>query len=111
MPPVFAELALQVSYALRQAGFHVISDAAIERASGLHVGEAPEGVLIRWLVSDGFTALAFDQPGASSVGMRVVVQAAVSGLLVQMGHTVMEASDGEGLLVLANVAQPDRPAS
>ncbi|MFI6357396.1 hypothetical protein ACIBJF_33265 [Streptomyces sp. NPDC050743] len=67
-------------------------------------------MLIRWLVSDGFTALASDQPGASSDGMRVVVQAAVSGLLVQLGHTVMEPSDGDGLLVLANETQPHQPA-
>lgn len=42
--------------------------------------------------------------------MRAIVQIAVSGLLVQKGHTVVEASDGNGLLVLANATQPHRPA-
>ncbi|MGW1562999.1 hypothetical protein ACWCQ1_41840 [Streptomyces sp. NPDC002144] len=34
--------------------------------------------------------------------MRVVVQAAVAGLLVQCGHTVAEAPDGNGIVVLAD---------
>ncbi|MGV9249348.1 hypothetical protein [Streptomyces sp. NPDC003710] len=64
------------------------------------MSEAPAGVLVSWTTSHGFTALAADQRGASSDGMRVV-QAAVAGLLVQCGHTVVEAPDGNGIVVLA----------
>ncbi|MGW6891057.1 hypothetical protein [Streptomyces chartreusis] len=40
--------------------------------------------------------------------MRVIVQAAVTGLLVQLGHTVTEVSDGGDVVVLADTAVPDR---
>ncbi|MFF4402647.1 hypothetical protein [Streptomyces sp. NPDC001480] len=66
------------------------------------MSEAPAGVLVSWTTSHGFTALAADQRGASSDGMRVVVQAAVAGLLVQCGHTVVETPDGNGIVVLAD---------
>lgn len=69
---------------------------------GLEVTEVPAGVLVRWTASDGFTSLARDQPGASGDSMQAIVQAAVSGLLLQMGHTVTEPSDGGDLLVLAD---------
>ncbi|GAA3049107.1 hypothetical protein [Streptomyces glomeratus] len=89
-----------VRYALKLAGFHVV-DQADDSTPGLRVSEAPAGVLVSWTTSHGFTALAADQPGAWSDGMRVVVQAAVAGLLVQRGHTVAETLDGNGIVVLA----------
>ncbi|MER6533455.1 hypothetical protein ABT215_06480 [Streptomyces sp900105755] len=52
-----------------------------------------------WTASHGFLALAADQRGASD-GMRVVVQAAVTGLLVQRGHRVAETPYGNGVVVL-----------
>ncbi|MGW0926032.1 hypothetical protein ACWD3J_44440 [Streptomyces sp. NPDC002755] len=63
---------------------------------------APAGVLVRWTASDAFTSLAKDQPRASGDSMQAAVQAAVSGLLVQLGHTVTEPADGGDLLVLAD---------
>ncbi|MFJ6837345.1 hypothetical protein [Streptomyces sp. NPDC091209] len=69
---------------------------------GISVTEVPTGVLVRWTASDGFASLAKDQPGASGDSMQAIVQAAVSGLLVQLGHTVTEPSDGGDLLVLAD---------
>ncbi|MEU6557458.1 hypothetical protein ABZ915_45715 [Streptomyces sp. NPDC046915] len=44
----------------------------------------PAGVLVRWTASNGFTSLAKDRPGASGDSMQAIVQAAVSGLLVQL---------------------------
>ncbi|WP_276205815.1 hypothetical protein [Streptomyces torulosus] len=38
--------------------------------------------------------------------MRVIVQAAVAGLLVRLGHTVTETPDGGGLVVLAEAVFP-----
>jgi hypothetical protein len=58
-------------------------------------------------MAHGFTALAADQPGASSDGMRVVVQAAVAGLLVQCGHTVVETPDGNDIVVPAEESAAD----
>ncbi|MET9761826.1 hypothetical protein ABZ016_22665 [Streptomyces sp. NPDC006372] len=43
-----------------------------------------------------------DQPGASGDSMHAIVRAAVSGLLLQLGHTVTEPEDGGDLLVLAD---------
>ncbi|WP_370270471.1 hypothetical protein [Streptomyces sp. V4I8] len=40
--------------------------------------------------------------------MRVLVQAAVPGLLIQRGHTVTEASQEGDLVVLADMVAPDR---
>ncbi len=100
MPSAPAELVTQVRSALRQAGFHLVADADDGRP-GLRVTKAPPGVAITWSASDGFTALATDQSGASGDSMKTIVQAAVSGLLVQLGHTVTEPSDDADLLVLA----------
>ncbi|MEH0516994.1 MULTISPECIES: hypothetical protein [unclassified Streptomyces] len=66
------------------------------------MSEAPGGVLVSWTMSHGFTALAAHQRGASRDGMRVAVQAAVAGLLVQRGHTVVETPEGNGIVVLAD---------
>jgi hypothetical protein len=75
---------------------------------GLRVTEVSSGALISWTASDGFTALARDQAGhaASDDSMRVIVQTAVTGLLVQLGHTVTEAPDRGGLVVLAEAGLP-----
>ncbi|MFI1660437.1 hypothetical protein ACH4ZU_36820 [Streptomyces sp. NPDC020472] len=100
MRPVHLQLLGQVRHALKLAGFHVV-DQADDTTPGLRVSEAPTGVLVSWTTSHGFTALAADQREASSDGMRVVVEAAVTGLLVQRGHTVAEAPDGNGIVVLA----------
>nr|WP_024127677.1 hypothetical protein [Streptomyces sp. F12]AHE40441.1 Hypothetical protein pFRL6_354 [Streptomyces sp. F12] len=101
MSSVRPKLVGRVCYALKLAGFHVV-DEADDAATGLRVSETPAGVLVSWTTSHGFTALAADQRGASSDGMRVAVQAAVAGLLVQCGHTVVETPDGNGIVVLAD---------
>lgn len=85
---------------MMQAGFHLVGDAGDSRP-GLQVVEDASGALIRWTASDGFASLAAGLPGASRASMKAIVQAAVAGLLVQLGHTVTEASDGGDLLVLA----------
>ncbi|MEU6688285.1 hypothetical protein [Streptomyces sp. NPDC046832] len=98
MPSVHPQLLVRVGHVLKLAGFLVV-DQADDATPGLRVSEVPAGVLVSWTASHGFTALAADQRGASSDGMRVAVQAAV-GLLVQRGHSVAEASDGNGIVVL-----------
>lgn len=72
----------------------------------VRVTSAPSGVLIKWTLSDGLTALAAEQPKASGNGMQSVVQAAVSALLVQLGHTVTESPDGAHLLVMTDSSRP-----
>jgi sugar lactone lactonase YvrE len=101
-------LLLQVRHALVQAGFHLVGEAEGGQR-GLVVRDVPTGVLVRWTASDGFTSLAVDQRGDSGGGVQAIVQAAVSGLLVQLGHTVTEPSDG-GLLVLADESRASRDA-
>jgi hypothetical protein len=75
---------------------------------GLRVTEVSAGALVSWTASDGFTALARDQAGrtASNDSMRVIVQTAIVGLLVQLGHTVTDTPDGGGVVVLAEAALP-----
>jgi hypothetical protein len=99
------EFVSEVKRALTQAGFHLAEDAD-DRHPGLRVMPVPPGALIKWTASDGFTALAADQPGASGDAMKAIVQAAVSGLLVQFGHTVTESPDGVHLLVMAGTSRP-----
>ncbi|MFD7874884.1 hypothetical protein ACFV5G_12385 [Streptomyces sp. NPDC059766] len=70
-------------------------------APGLSVTSSSDGVLVKWTASDGFTSLAKDQPGASGDSMQAIVRTAVSGLLLQLGHTVTEPSNGHDLLVLS----------
>lgn len=91
--------------ALIQAGFQVLGEAD-GNGPGLRVSEASAGAVISWSASDGFAALAREQAGRppSDDSMRVIVQAAVSGLLVQLGHTVAETPDGADLVVLADPA-------
>jgi hypothetical protein len=48
----------------------------------------------------GFTSLAKDQLGASRDSMQEIVQAAVPGLLLRLGHTVTEPFGSGDLLVL-----------
>jgi hypothetical protein len=77
---------------------------------GLRVSEVSAGALVSWTASDGFTSLARDQAGraGSDDRMRVLVQAAVTGLLVQRGHTVTEAPHEGDLVVLADAVASDR---
>ncbi|MFE7779398.1 hypothetical protein ACFU5O_37170 [Streptomyces sp. NPDC057445] len=91
-----------MSSALVQARFDVLGDADTG-VPGLRVTEVPGGALVTWMASGGFTSLAREQDS-----MRVIVQAAVTGLLVQLGHTVTEASDQGGVVVLADTAASDR---
>ncbi|MGW7261175.1 hypothetical protein [Streptomyces sp. NPDC054834] len=102
MSPARSDLLIQVRHALIQAGFHLVGEDAEDSGPGLAVTTVPTGVLVRWTASDGFTSLAKDQPGASGDSMQAIVQAAISGLLVQLGHTVTEPSDGGDLLILAD---------
>lgn len=99
-----SDLLVQVRHALIHAGFHLVGEDAEDGTPGLSVTMVPTGVLVRWTASDGFTSLAKDQSGASGDSMQAIVQAAVSGLLVQLGHTVTEPSNGGDLLVLADRA-------
>ncbi|MFG2746833.1 MULTISPECIES: hypothetical protein [Streptomyces] len=108
MPSSPAALVVRVRHALVQAGFHLVGEDD-SRTPGLRVSEVSEGALVGWTASDGFAALASDQSGATSDGIRAVVQAAVAGLLVQLGHTVTEPTRGMGsLLVLAVEPEPTR---
>jgi hypothetical protein len=98
-----------VSSCLVQAGFQVLGDAD-SGVPGLRVTEVSAGALVSWTASDEFTALARDQTGraASNDSMRVIVQTAVIGLLVQLGHTVTDTPDGGGVVVVAEAALPRR---
>jgi hypothetical protein len=97
------ELVAQVRHALNEAGFEMPGGVG-HRMPGLQVSAIPAGVLVAWAMSDGFTALAAAQPGGgSSDGMRIAVQAAVTGLLTSLGYTVMGSSNGD-IIVLANDA-------
>jgi hypothetical protein len=102
-----AELVSRVSSCLAQAGFQVLGDAD-SAIPGLRVTEVPAGALVSWTASDGFTALARDQAGHASShdSMKVIVQAAVAGLLVQLGHPVTETPHGGGLVVLTEAVFP-----
>ncbi|MGA4960540.1 hypothetical protein [Streptomyces lavendulocolor] len=102
MSPAPSNLLAQVRHALLQAGFHLVGEKVDDARPGLAVTQDPAGVLVTWTASDGFISLVKDQPGASSDGMQAVVQAAVSGLLLQLGYTVTEPSGGGGLLILAD---------
>ncbi|GGW80672.1 hypothetical protein [Streptomyces galilaeus] len=72
------------------------------------VSSVSTGALVTWTASDGFTALGRDQAGhaASHDSMKAIVQAAVAGLLVQLGHTVTQRPDDGGLIVLTEVVFP-----
>lgn len=68
--------------------------------TGLQVSGTPAGVLVAWATSDGFAALAADQSGGDCrCGMRVAVQAAISGLMTSLGYPVMGTPNGD-LIVL-----------
>lgn len=102
--PSPASLAVQVRHALSQAGFHLVAQTD-SGTSGLQVGEVPAGVMVRWVASDGFHALAADRSGRPDGGIRAVVQAAMAGVLTQRGH-VVTASERDGILVLPPLAAP-----
>ncbi|MEU3787437.1 hypothetical protein [Streptomyces sp900129855] len=95
---------------MARAGFDVLGDTDTG-VPGLRVTEVPGGALVTWTASDGFTSLAREQAGRAGSGdsMRVIVQAAVTELLVQLGHTVTEASDHGDVVVLADTVASDRP--
>ncbi|MEU1600589.1 hypothetical protein ABZ468_49640 [Streptomyces sp. NPDC005708] len=94
------ELVAQVRHALDQAGFEVVGGID-RRMTGLQVSETPAGVLVAWAASDGFTALAADQPGGGSRGgIRVAVQAAVSGLMTSLGYPVMGRPNGDIIVLV-----------
>ncbi|MFF4984015.1 hypothetical protein ACFY3O_28725 [Streptomyces sp. NPDC001046] len=97
-----SDLLSQVRHALLQAGFHLVGEDEQDGRPGLSVTRCPAGVLVTWTASDGFTSLAKDQPGTSGDSMQAIVQAAVSGLLLQLGHTVTEPSGSGDLLILAD---------
>ncbi|MER6186788.1 hypothetical protein [Streptomyces sp. NPDC001652] len=102
MPSARSDLLTQVRHALIQAGFHLVGEDARDSRPGLAVTTVPTGVLVTWTASDGFTSLAKDHPGASNNSMQAIVQAAITELLVQLGHTVTEPPDDGDLLILAN---------
>ncbi|MCX4427083.1 hypothetical protein [Streptomyces mirabilis] len=94
------ELVAQVQHALNQAGFEVVGGID-HRTPGLRVSETPAGVLVAWATSDGFAALAADQPGGDCRdGMRVAVQAAVSGLMTSLGYTVIGTLNGDIIVLV-----------
>ncbi|MFJ9755611.1 hypothetical protein [Streptomyces sp. NPDC101149] len=94
------ELVARVRHALNQAGFEVFGGID-RRMPGLQVSETPAGVLVAWATSDGFTALAADQPGGDcGDGMRVAVQTAVSCLMTSLGHPVMGRPNGDIIVLV-----------
>ncbi|MER7694892.1 hypothetical protein [Streptomyces sp. NPDC097610] len=94
------ELVAQVRHVLNQAGFEVVGEID-RRMSGLQVSETPAGVLVAWATSDGFTALAADQPGGDcGGGMRVAVQAAVSCLMTSLGYSAMGRPNGDIIVLV-----------
>ncbi len=56
--------------------------------------------------SPGWATTSVAGRAASNDSMRVIVQTAVVGLLVQLGHTVTDMPDGGGVVVLAEAALP-----
>ncbi|MFL5999735.1 MAG: hypothetical protein ACJ736_36510 [Streptomyces sp.] len=100
MSSALAQLVSRVSSCLLQAGFQVLSDAD-SGIPGLRVTEVSPSAVVSWTASDGFTALSRDQAGhaANHDSMKVIVQTAVAGLLVQLGHTVTKTPDGGGLVL------------
>ncbi len=101
MSLVQADLQAQVRHALSQAGFHIVDEGAEDGGPGLVVTAVPAGVCVTWRASDRFTSLVREQSRASGDNMQAIVHAAVSGLLVQLGHTVTEPAAGGDLLVLS----------
>jgi hypothetical protein len=99
---VSTSLLAEVRHALRHAGFPLVGEDEPDGRPGLSVTSCPAVVLVTWTSSDGFTALANRQPGARGDSMKAIVQAAVSGLLLQRGHTVTQPSDSGDLLILAD---------
>ncbi|MGW2866021.1 hypothetical protein [Streptomyces sp. NPDC001205] len=105
------DLLTQVRHALVQAGFHLTDTNDGEAGSpGLAVSQSPAGVLITWTASDGLTALANDQPGTAGDSMHAVVQAAIAGLLIQLGYTITKRPQGGDLLVVSH-PHPEPSAS
>ncbi|MEU5218443.1 hypothetical protein AB0G79_19890 [Streptomyces sp. NPDC020807] len=92
-----------MSSALVRAGFDVLGDDDAD-IPGLYVTQAAEGALVRWRPSDGFTSLTREQAcrAASDDRVRVLVQTAVSGTLVELGHALTRSPDGLDLIVLAD---------
>ncbi|MFF1519896.1 hypothetical protein [Streptomyces sp. NPDC058305] len=93
---------MQVRRALMQAGFILVTEDAEAEVIGLSVIEVPTGVLVRWTVSDAFTALANDQGEACGDTIQEAVRAAVSALLLQEGHTVTRPLHHADLLLLTS---------
>ncbi|WP_159401110.1 hypothetical protein [Streptomyces sp. NRRL B-24484] len=87
--------------ALIQAGFHLVSDETEDGRPGLSAREVPAGVVVRWAASDGFNSLAHQRSGGGD-SIQAIVQAAVSSLLGQLGHTVTGPSAGGELVILAD---------
>lgn len=107
MPSSLSVLAAQVWHVLSEAGFCLVAET-VGGMPGLRVSEEREGVRVRWAASDEFIALAASRPGrAANDGMRAMVQAAVSGLLMQRGH-IVTAAEEDGILVLSPAAAPTR---
>lgn len=101
MSSASALLLAEIRHALIQAGFHLVGDDVKDGRPGLAVTEAPTGALVKWTTSHEFNSLGRELLKATN-SMQASVQAAVAGLLVQMGYTVAEAPDSAGLLVLAD---------
>ncbi|MEU6650269.1 hypothetical protein ABZ904_12635 [Streptomyces sp. NPDC046900] len=58
-------------------------------------------MLVAWATSDGFAAPAADQLGGDCRdGMRVAVQAAVSGLMTALGYPVMGRPNGDIIVLV-----------
>ncbi|MEU9191612.1 hypothetical protein [Streptomyces hundungensis] len=97
------EFVSQISSALTQVGFEVVDAAGIS-GPGLRVTAVPEGALVCWASSGRFTSPAHGQARhvGSDGSVRVLVQATMAEVLAQLGYTVLEASAGGDLVVLAD---------
>ncbi|MCX4918972.1 hypothetical protein [Streptomyces sp. NBC_00687] len=97
-----SDLLTHVRHALIQAGFHLVAKGAAAEVIGLSVVEVPDGVLVSWTASDGFTALANYQLGDGGDSIRETVRAAVPGLLRQRGYRITSPRHDDDLLLLTN---------
>ncbi|MEV0202052.1 hypothetical protein [Nonomuraea sp. NPDC050691] len=110
-----ADLLPRVRRDLLRAGFHLdeAPTGAEAARAGLFVYALPEGVGVRWRASDHVSALPSTSPSRGGEGagtaeetLRTAVHLALTGLLVQAGHTVVQQPGTGDVIVIASVIHP-----
>ncbi|MFD6291217.1 hypothetical protein [Streptomyces sp. NPDC060205] len=93
-------------FALIQVGFQVLDETDVD-VRGLRVTEVSESAVVSWMTSGQFTSLVRDQADCApgDAGVRVLVKAAVSGLLAGRGHHVADTHGDGDVVVLADAAR------